>query len=94
MNELKDLLLGILVVIYGLVMYIAGRTNIIENFFVRKMQDFVNDMSESEDTAEAEKKKDCSNCKNKNTKCCNFCVTSYNAPAPSHWQPKESEDTE
>lgn len=50
MAELKDILLGILVVIYGLAMYIAGRTNIIENFFVRKMQDFVNDMSESEDT--------------------------------------------
>lgn len=51
MVELKEILLGILVVIYGLVMYIAGRIDIID-FFVRKMQDFVNDLNKSEEENE------------------------------------------
>lgn len=39
MNDLKEILLGILVLIYGFVFYIMGRTNIIEKVIVHKLNE-------------------------------------------------------
>lgn len=50
MIELKELLMCILIVLYGLGAYILGRINFIDNIIVRKLKDFVNDINESEDT--------------------------------------------
>ena len=47
---------------------------------------------------EGEEKKDCSNCRHRNAQGCpfgNMCIAStYGNTTPSHWQQKESEDTE
>lgn len=40
MAELKEILLGMLILIYGIVFYIVGRTNFLEKFIIQKLNDF------------------------------------------------------
>jgi hypothetical protein len=55
MEELKEILVGMLVLIYGIMFYIMGRTNFIETIIIRKLQDFINDVEEKEAEQEGEK---------------------------------------
>ena len=41
MNELKDILLGIGVLIYGLMFYVIGRTNFLEKVIIDRFQKFL-----------------------------------------------------
>lgn len=56
MNELKEILLGILVLIYGSIAYILGRTNFIEAVVISKLQGFVNGIKECEREESDEKR--------------------------------------
>ena len=50
MNELKEILLGIGVLIYGLMFYVIGRTNFLEKVIIGKLQEFLDSVNtESED---------------------------------------------
>lgn len=49
MEELKEILVGMLVLIYGLMFYIMGRTNFIETIIVRKLKEFISDAEETEE---------------------------------------------
>jgi hypothetical protein len=42
-NELKEILLGIGVLIYGLMFYVIGRTNFLEAVIVRRLQEFIDE---------------------------------------------------
>ena len=50
MNELKELLMCLLIVVYGLGWYIVGRTNLIEHFVIKILNDLIRWYKESEDT--------------------------------------------
>ena len=50
MNELKELLMCLLIVAYGVGCYIVGRTNLIEHFVIKILNDLIRWYGESEDT--------------------------------------------
>ena len=54
--ELKDILLGMLVLIYGIMFYIVGRTNLLEKF-VLKLNKMLEDATKTDDTICASKEK-------------------------------------
>lgn len=62
MNDLKEVLLGIFVAIYGLVFYIMGRTNIIEKVVVHKLNKITKSLND-EDCIEEDR--DCTETTNK-----------------------------
>ena len=43
MAELKEILLGMLVLIYGVMFYIIGRTNFIEKVLIKKINELIGD---------------------------------------------------
>lgn len=47
MNELKEILLGMIVLVYGIMFYIAGRTNFIEKVIIEKLNDFLKSNKET-----------------------------------------------
>lgn len=48
MTDLKEIVLGILVLIYGLVFYIMGRTNFIEKVIVYKLNEITKSLKDDE----------------------------------------------
>lgn len=48
--ELQELLMCILIVVYGLVWYVVGRTNLLEVFIIKLLRKIVRWYGESEDT--------------------------------------------
>lgn len=46
MAELKEILFGMLILIYGIVFYIVGRTNFLEKVIVQGLNDFIKNNSD------------------------------------------------
>ena len=49
MGELKEILLGILVLIYGITFYIVGRTNFLEKVIIYKINELLENNAQTDD---------------------------------------------
>lgn len=56
MAELKEILLGILVLVYGIMFYVVGRTNLLEKF-VLKLNKMLEDATKTDDDTRTPKER-------------------------------------
>lgn len=54
MDELKEIVFGIIIVLYGTSMYVIGRTNFVENVIIPKIIDFLEHFIENDQTDKGE----------------------------------------
>lgn len=59
---MKEILIGILILIYGLMFYIVGRTNFLEAVIIRRLQEFLNSIEETDTTIQKTEEKSCTDC--------------------------------
>lgn len=48
MSEWKEIIEGILILIYGITMYVIGRTNFLEKVVIGKLNDFLESIEETD----------------------------------------------
>ena len=58
MDELKEILLGMLVMVYGIVFYIVGRINLLEKFVLKLNEMLVSNLESSNEQSDGKENSD------------------------------------